>query len=338
MAGLSLVTGASGHLGNNLVRALVERGEQVRAGVRNPMNAGPLEGLGCETVRCELMDKGSLLEALKGVETLYQVAAVFRHWARNPEKEIVRPNLQGTRNVIEAAAESGVRRVVYVSSIAALDKNSPHRKGPFDESTWNSHYYGNPYYRSKVESEKLAWRLARELGLDMVSVLPSAIVGPNCFRMTPSVGVLERVVKGKLPVDVNFRFNFVDVRDVAEGMVAAARKGRAGERYILAGDESMDIPRMVELAREFSPGLWTSPKVPRLLLVAAASAMELGGRLTGNEPMILRSQVRLYYGAEQRFVTDKARRELGYAPCSSEEAVRGCFAYLVGREEERDAA
>lgn len=143
MAGLSLVTGANGHLGNNLTRALLERGEQevvVRAGVRNPATAGPLEGLGCEIVRCELMDKGSLLEALKGVETLYQVAAVFRHWARNPEKEIVRPNLQGTRNVLEAAAESGVRRVVYVSSIAALDKNSPHRKGPFDESTWNSHY------------------------------------------------------------------------------------------------------------------------------------------------------------------------------------------------------
>lgn len=338
MAGLSLVTGANGHLGNNVVRALLGRDEEVRAGVRNAVTSGAFENLGCEVVRADLMDKASLLDALEGVETLYQVAAVFRHWARDAEREIVRPNLEGTRKVLEAAAEKGVRRVVYVSSIAALDKNSLHRKGPFDEGSWNTNYYGNPYYRSKIESEKLAWGLARELGLELVSVLPSTIVGPNCFRLTPSMGILERVLGGSLPVDVNFRFNFVDVRDVAEGMVSAAERGRAGERYILAGDESMGIPRMVDIAKEFSPGLRVPPRVPMPVLLGAAYLMELGGRLTGREPEILRSQVKMYYGVEQGFVIDKARRELGYAPRPSEEAVRGCFAYLAGREEERDAA
>lgn len=338
MAGLSLVTGANGHLGNNVVRALFGQGESVRAGVRNLSLSEPFEGLGCEVVRADLTDKASLLEALEGVDTLYQVAAVFRHWARDPEKEIVNPNLEGTRNVLEAAAESGVRRVVYVSSIAALDKSSLYRKGPFDEGSWNANYYGNPYYRSKVESEKLAWRLAGELELELVSVLPSTIVGPNCFRLTPSMGVLKRVLDGDLPVDVGFRFNFVDVRDVAEGMIAAAERGRSGERYILAGDESMGISRMVEIAREFNPALRIPSKVPKPVLLGAASLMELGGKLTGREPEILRSQVKMYYGVEQEFVIEKARRELGYAPRSSEEAVRGCFAYLVGREEERNAA
>jgi dihydroflavonol-4-reductase len=338
MTELSLVTGANGHLGNNLVRTLLERGERVRAGVRNPANTEPFEGLGSEVVRLDLMDKGSLLEALEGVETLYQVAAVFRHWARDPEQEIVQPNLEGTRNVLEAAAEQGVRRVVYVSSVAALDTNSPYRKGPFDESSWHTNYYGNPYYRSKIESEKLAWQLARELGPDMVSVLPSTMDGPNYSRLTPSMGVLDSVIRGSLPVDVNFRFNFVDVRDVAQGMIAAAERGRAGERYILAGDESMGIPRMIEIAREFAPGLRIPPRVPRPVLTAAASAMEIGGRLTGREPAFLRSQVKLYYGVEQEFVTDKARRELDWKHRSSEEAVRECFAYLIEREEDRDAA
>jgi dihydroflavonol-4-reductase len=334
MAELSLVTGANGHLGNTLVRMPLERGERVRAGVRNPVDAGPLAGLGSEVVRLDLIDKGSLSEALAGVETLYQVAAVFRHWARDPEQDIIRPNLEGTRNVLEAAAKAGVGRVVYVSSLAALDRNSPYRGGPIDEGSWSAHHYGNPYVRSKTASEKLAW----ESGLSVVSVLPSAIIGPNCFRLTPSMGVLDSVVRGSLPVDVGFRFNFVDVRDVAEGMIAAAERGRAGERYILAGDESMDIPRMIEIAREFSSGLRIPPRVPRLVLMAAASAMEIGGRLAGREPAFLRSQVQLYYGVEQEFVTDKARRELGYAPRSSEEVVRECFAYLIEREGDRDAA
>jgi dihydroflavonol-4-reductase len=338
MTGLSLVTGANGHLGNNLVRTLVGRGERVRAAVRNLANAEPLEVLASEIVRLDLTDKDSLREALEGVETLYQVAAVFRLWARDPEQEIIQPNLEGTRNVLEAAAESGVKRVVYVSSSTTLERNSPYRKGPIDETRWTTNYYGNPYTRSKVESEKLAWRSAQELGLSVVSVLPSTIIGPNCFRLTPSMGLLERVVRGALPVDMNIRFNFVDVRDVAEAMLAAAERGRAGERYILAGDESMGIPTLIELASEVSPGLQPPPKVPRPVLMGIASVMELGGRLTGREPALVRSQVRMFYGTDQELVTEKARRELGYAPRSSEEAVRDCFAYLIEHEENRDAA
>jgi dihydroflavonol-4-reductase len=116
MIKLNLVTGANGHLGNNLVRALLDSGEQVRASVRDTTNTAPFEGLDCEIVQADLMDKDSLLHALEGVDTLYQVAAVFKHWARDPQRDIIEPNLQGTRNVLEAAAEKKVRRVVYVSS------------------------------------------------------------------------------------------------------------------------------------------------------------------------------------------------------------------------------
>ena len=123
MSKLCLVTGANGHLGNTLVRALLARGDKVRAGVRNLDNRTPFEGLACELVYAELQDKTAMRKALEGVDVLYQVAAVFRHWARDPYEEIILPNINGTRLLLEAAAEAGVRRIVYVSSVAAVGHN-----------------------------------------------------------------------------------------------------------------------------------------------------------------------------------------------------------------------
>src|SRR5690606_32391801 len=121
MSNQILVTGANGHLGNNVVRALLAQGEtHVRASVRNPQVKAPFAGLDCEVVAADLMDKESLRRALKGVDTLYQVAAVFKHWARNPQRDIIDPTVQGTRNIMEAAAEQGVNKIVYVSSSVTL--------------------------------------------------------------------------------------------------------------------------------------------------------------------------------------------------------------------------
>lgn len=133
MSTLAMVTGANGHLGNNLVRQLRARGQPVRAGVRDPAGNAALHALGCEVVRAPLQDIDALRQSLHGVDVLYQVAAVFRHWAKNPQAEIVEVNVQGTRNVLRAAAEAGVRRVVYVSSVAAVGHDGRYR----DESVWN---------------------------------------------------------------------------------------------------------------------------------------------------------------------------------------------------------
>lgn len=124
MADICLVTGANGHLGNNLVRALLEKGKTVRSSVHNVNYTEPFEGLDCKLVYVDLLDRESLSKAMKGVETLYQVAAVFKHWAKNPHKEIIGVDLEGTKNVLEIAAEQGVKRIVYVSSTAALDHTS----------------------------------------------------------------------------------------------------------------------------------------------------------------------------------------------------------------------
>jgi len=143
MTNICLVTGANGHLGNNLVRALLDKGEKVQASVRNVNYLEPFEGLDCEVVYADLLDRESISKATKGVDTLYQVAAVYKILAKNPEEEILRVNLEGTKNVLEIAAEQSVSKVVYVTSTAALD----HSSVPMAETSWNSDF-SNPYYQS----------------------------------------------------------------------------------------------------------------------------------------------------------------------------------------------
>ena len=325
MSKINLVTGANGHLGNNLVRALLDRGEMVRASVRNPNNRAPFEGLDCEIVQADLMDKSSLLRAMEGVDTLYQVAAVFKHWSPNPQKEIIEPNSQGTRNVLEAAAEQGVRRVIYVSSEGAMDSHT----SPIDETSWKTNFHGNPYFQSKTETEQLALTLGKALGLDLVTVLPGAIVGPNASYLTPTMDVLQQALNNDVFVDINFSFNFVDARDVAAGMIGAAVNGRSGQRYLLATEQPVNIRRILELAREVKPDVKIPPRAPKWALLVIASGMELAAKLTGKPPQLLRSQVKIFYDNPRIMKIDKARSELGYDPQDGETAVKQALTYLM---------
>lgn len=320
---ISLVTGANGHLGNTLVRALIDRGHTVRAGVRRMDDAAPFQGLACERVPLELRDAATLKRALAAVDTLYQVAAVFRHWAPHPERDIVQPNVDGTRLILQAAAAAGVRKVVYVSSVAAVG----HDGSPLDESHWNDEA-DNPYYRSKIESERAAWETARRLNLPLVTVLPGAMVGPNNHRLTDTMQFLEAVRTGKVPLDPDVHFNFVDVRDVAEGMIRAAERGRPGERYILANRHSSSLADMLQA---MGTGRRPPAKAPRRLLMAMAWLQEAMARLTGRAPELLRSQVRLFHGVRQEYDIGKAGRELGYAPRPPAEALAAGFAWLAAR-------
>ncbi|KAI2680203.1 NAD-dependent epimerase/dehydratase family protein [Pseudomonas sp. TNT3] len=323
---LSMVTGANGHLGNTLVRALLARGQAVRAGVRDPQQSTALSGLDCQIVRAELQDPDSLRQALQGVDVLYQVAAVFKHWASNPDTEIVDVNVQGTRNILRAAAEAGVRRVVYVSSVAAVG----HDGQRLDESSWNTDQ-SNPYYRSKILSERVAWDTAQACDLPMIAVLPSAIIGPHATRLTDTMGFLAAVLARKLPLDPNFHFNFVDVRDVADGLISAAEKGRPGHRYLLANQHSSSLADVIEALNTLCPDYRLPRRAPRTLLLLIACLQELRARYTGQPAELLRSQVRMFYGVRQVYCIDKAINELGYQPRSPQHALRQAFEYLLAR-------
>ena len=326
MEGLSLVTGAAGHLGNTLVRELLAKGRRVRAGVRNLDASEALAGLECEAAYADLLDKGSLLKALEGVDTLYQVAAVFKHWAPNPMQDIVQANLTMTRNILEAAAERGVKKIVYVSSIAALDRNVV----PLQETTWNKDFR-NPYFHAKTVAEQLAWELAQKMNLAMVTVLPSAIIGPNLFgHLTPTMSFFKNVVDNRLPFDPEFNFNYVYVSDVAAGMTDAAEKGRNGERYILATEPAVSVHQVFEIAQSLFPGVTIPRPISYEAQLEIADRQEKESRVTGQPPALLRANIELSYRADVRIDISKARRELGYDTISPEAAIRRTFQYLKG--------
>lgn len=148
---------------------------------------------------------------------------------KKPEEEIVQANLLGTEIVLAAAARAKVKKVIYVSSVAAIG----HDGTPLSEESWNQHT-SNHYYLSKIASEKRAWQLAQQYNLWMVVVLPSAMVGANINRLTDTMQFIENIRTGALAIDPSFFFNFVDVCDVADAMYAASIKGTSGNRYILA--------------------------------------------------------------------------------------------------------
>ncbi|MHB1737843.1 MAG: NAD-dependent epimerase/dehydratase family protein [Acidithiobacillus sp.] len=320
-----LVTGANGHLGNNLVRVLLGKGEKVVAGIRNPANRAALAGLECDITQIDLLDRSSLVKAMTGVSVLYQVGAVFKHWAKDPEREIYQANLQGTRNALEAAAEAGVRRIVYVSSLGALDRSLT----PITEITWNP-VTSNVYFRSKVDSEKLAWKLAGELALDVVSVLPGAMIGENCFAMTPTMSLFRTILSGKLTANPGFFFNFVDVADIADGCWLAATRGRPGERYLLANEKCTGIEEIIRNAQQEFPDseIKMPPTPPRALLCLIVSLMEWVSKIRGVEPDLQRNYLTEFSVREVCDIS-KARRELGFNPKPPGEVLVNTLRYVA---------
>jgi len=320
-----LVTGANGHLGNNLVKELLKDGWKVKASVRNIKNKKPFEGLVCELVQADMLDKKSLLKAFKGVDTLYHVAAVFKHWARNPEKEILEANLIGTKNVLEAAAECGIKKIIYVSSIAALDFS----KTVIDETSW-ANTSPNMYFKSKNESEKLAWQLASELSLNMVSVLPSGMIGPKIFEhLTPSMDLFDKIVHNKLPLDPQYGINFIHVQDVAIGIIQAAQKGRIGERYILGSEFSVNTSEVFRIANSLNPSVRIPRKANKGLQLFMAAIMRVTSKLTGNPPLLLKGNIHYYYKNNENLDIRKAKVELGFNPRKPEVALRETLEYVA---------
>lgn len=327
---LALVTGANGHLGNNLVRLLIGKGIPVRASVRDISNKEPFAGLDCEVVQSDITDKQSLTRALQGVETFYAVGAAFKLWAKDPKKEIYDVNIQGTRNLVEAAAEAGVKRIVYVSSIAALN----YAQLPTKESNGHNPDRRDMYYNSKNDGEKLAFELARKHNIELVAVLPSAMIGSESFgSLNVSYNVIDLILKKEIPVDTGITLNWVDVKDVAEGCFLAATKGRDGERYILANEKCTSITDTTKIAQALLPELKIKiPKaVPKPILYLIAWFMELAGKLNGKAPLLSVKDISMFSGLQQDFYISKARNELGFNPKHPDVAVKEAMVYLYNK-------
>jgi dihydroflavonol-4-reductase len=165
----------------------------------------------------------------------------------------------------------------------------------------------------------------------MVAVLPSAIIGPHATRLTDTMGFLAAVLARKLVLDPNFHFNFVDVRDVADGLIRAAEQGRPGQRYLLANQRASSLAEVIEALNTLCPGYRLPRRAPKALLLLITWLQEERARYTGQPAELLLSQVRMFYGVRQVYCIDKAIKELGYQPRSPQDALKQAFAHLLTR-------
>jgi dihydroflavonol-4-reductase len=301
-----LVTGASGFVGSAVVAALLAQGKSVRALVRATSPLANLPRDGVEIVQGDLRDPKAMAAATRDVRYLFHVAADYRLWARDPG-EIMTANVEGTRNVMQAASQAGVARIVYTSSVATLAL----REGAAaDESVGlDENQAIGAYKRSKIAAERLVEAMIGQ-GLPAIIVNPSTPIGPRDGRPTPTGRILIEAARGRMPAYVDTGLNLVHVDDVATGHLAALKTGRIGERYILGGDDVA----LGDLLAEIAGMVGRKPpriKLPRAPLFPLALAAETIAHFTGREPFVTRDGLRM---AKYRmfFSSAKAERELGY--------------------------
>ena len=330
---ISLVTGASGHLGNNLIRLLLSENKKVRATVRNINNNDPFEGLGCEVVQADITDRESLKKAFKGVTNLYAVGANFSMWAKDPKTEIYDNNVQGTQNVFDIANECGIKNIVYVSSVASLDFT----KLPGNVDNGYNKDRRNWYYNSKNDSDKLALELGEKYGIRTVVILPSAMIGSKAYNLSYSNNLVYQILNGEIPVDTNITLNWVDVKDVAFGAYRAMLKGKNGERYILSNEQHTTLQESVKIASELYPELKlkTPKKVPKCLLYSVAGLMEFSSKISGKEPQLQRHYLDMFYGLKHDYDITKSKEELGFNPKPSKKALIDALEYLKNEWERK---
>jgi len=320
----TLVTGATGFVGAAVARKLVDRGERVRVLVRPTSDRRNLEGLAVEPVEGDLRDPASLARALTGVEALYHVAADYRLWTRDP-RDLYASNVEGSTAIVTAAAEAGVRRTVYTSSVAVLGINPDATPSDEDTPVALGDMIGH-YKRSKYLAEEAVRALIAEHGLDVVIVNPSTPIGPRDVKPTPTGRMVLDAARGKLPAFVDTGLNVVHVDDVAEGHLLAYEKGSRGERYILGGhDMSLQaiLTEVARLAGRKPPRV----KLPHGAVMPVAAVAESWARLFGGEPLATRDGIRMAR-KKMYFSSAKAKAALGYAPRPAVEALKDAVAWF----------
>ena len=327
---LALVTGGSGFIGAHVVRALLEEGVEVRALVRPESSARNLGSLAVQRAEGDLRDRVSLDRALEGVEVLFHVAGLYELAARE-RRELHAINVQGTRELMLAALQAGVQRVVHTSSVAAIG-HAGWRGKPADEQQWaDSRKLAGPYEESKYLSERLVQELVRREGLPAVVVNPTAPIGPLDVKPTPTGRLIVDAANGSLPGYVRSAgLNIVHVRDVARGHVLAWQRGRVGERYIL-GQRQGNLTLHEVLQRAAAVVGQEPPRraLPYFVALAYAQVDErVVSRVRGRPPRAPIAGVRLARH-KMWFTCDKAVHELGLPQTDVEEAFQDAVDYFM---------
>jgi len=304
-----LITGATGHIGNALVRVLRASGQKVRALILPGEDHESIQGLGVEEIEGNILDTSTILKAMDGVQDVFHLAGIISILPGN-RNLLHQVNVKGTMNVIQAAIQAGIRRLVYTSSIHAIAR-TPHgvtidERFPFDPN--------NPfgeYDRSKAEATILV-KEAVEQGVDAVIVCPTGVIGPYDYRCSEMGSLILDCLKEKPQLYVEGAYDFVDVRDVAQGMLLANEQGKNGEVYILSG-EQIQVHNLLDSVREISGKKFFTLKIPTMLAQFASNFTPYYYRLTHAKPRFTSYSLEVLK-SNSIISHAKATREIGYQP------------------------
>lgn len=330
-----LVTGANGHVGFNLVKMLMDDGYgTIRVSVRdasNPKKTSALKGIGVtDFVSLDIRDQATFAKVSEGIDVLFHVAATYRFHtgSADADAEMIRDSLDGARSAIEAAAKNGIEKVVLTSSIVTLPITKGGKTAP-DESQWTQDLR-TPYVRAKVEGEQLAWQLAKKHGVDLVTVLPGAVIGPNFGRGTQTIDYLIAIKRGLLQMGCPpIRLAMVDVRDVARVHILAAEQDSKG-RFIVVGDTPPNFAEMITAMRKIDR------KVPRSLMTMPRFMVPVmpmfdwaGNKFLGTPRTMTSASASTFSKGDLLASNARAKRELGWSSgFTLEQSLRDTMAEL----------
>lgn len=304
----SLVTGATGFLGSAVMRCLLSDGHDVRVLARPNSDRRNLHNHAVEITEGDLRDITSLQRAVQGCDHVFHVAADYRLWVPDPST-MHDINVQGTRSLIIAAHEAGVKKIVYTSSVAALgfhtDGTPAKEDTPVDPTLIHGHYK-----RSKYQAEQMVRQLTNDHQLPLVIVNPSTPIGPYDIRPTPTGRIVIDTLAGRMPAYVNTGLNIAHVDDIATGHLLACQHGKIGERYILGGD-NMTLLQILQTIDAITEKKRKRVNIPIPVMLPLAWLMEKIALITNKEPRATLDSIhmakKLMY-----FSSEKAERELGY--------------------------
>ena len=325
---MNLVTGATGFVGSHVVSKLVERGEKVRVLVRATSSRKNLEGVPVEFAIGDLTDRESLIAAMAGCRRVYHVAADYRLWTPDPSA-LYANNVAGTRNVLEAARETKVERIVYTSTVGALgharNGSASVSHGADEETPVSLGEMIGHYKRSKFLAEAEVTAAARS-GLPVVIVNPSTPVGSRDVKPTPTGQMIVDFLSGRMPAYVETGLNLIDVEDVAAGHLLAMERGQVGQRYIL-GNSNLTFKEILEILAKVSGRPAPTVRLPHAVALGVAAVSTLLSRVTRRPPRIPLEGVRMA-NRKMFFDSSKAVRELGLPQGSVEQALAKAVAWF----------
>ncbi len=324
---MNLVTGATGHIGNVVIRELLLRGQKVRAFILRGEDITPLKDLDIEIIDGDILDPESVEKAMHGVRTVYHLAGMISIMPGQYDK-MYRINVEGTRNIIAACRRRHVRKLVYTSSIHAL-RHIP-EGNVIDECVgFDTANHMGDYDRTKAEASLAVLQAAKE-GLDAVIVCPTGVIGPYDYRKSEMGSLLLEFMKNTPTVLIDGSYDFVDVRDVARGHVLAGEKGRRGEVYILSG-ERIRLTTLKALVNEKTNRRNPSIKLPLSLAMFVANFTPFFYRMTRIKAKFTRYSLETVMG-NSNFSCNKAQTELGYKARSLEHTVDDTLRWFMDNQ------